>query len=125
MHRPQLSTPAASVSLILLPDKFLKAVFLNECKIFQHTHVIPCPVSLIQYFQPFARIYGTFKAKGFLVFAFLNRTVLAGFSFTALAAPMAGKPLALISLTQGTVHSAWRYKFLPSHNIFSMKLFRL
>jgi hypothetical protein len=125
MHRPQLSTPAASVSLILLPDKFLKAVFLNECKIFQHTHVIPCPVSLIQCFQPFARIYGTFKAKGFLVFAFLNRTVLAGFSFTALAAPMAGKPLALISLTQGTVHSAWRYKFLPSHNIFSIKLFRL
>ena len=59
MHRPQLSTPAASVSLILLPDEFLKTVFLNECKIFQHTHVIPCPVSLIQCFQPFARIYGT------------------------------------------------------------------
>ena len=59
MHRPQLSTPAASVSLILLPDEFLKTVFLNECKIFQHTHVIPCPVSLIQCFQPFARIYDT------------------------------------------------------------------
>ena len=125
MHCPQLSAPAASVSLILLPDKFVKAVFLNECKIFQHTHVIFCAIPFVQRFQPVTGIFCAFKAKGFLVFAFLNRTVLAGFSFTALAAPMAGKLLALISLTQGTVHSAWRYKFLPSHNIFSMKLFRL
>ena len=124
MHRPQLSAPAASVPLILLPDKFVKAVFLNECKIFQHAHVIPCPVSLIQRFQPFARVYGPFKAKGFLIFAFPDGTVLTGFSFAAMAATTAGKPLALISLAQGAIHPAGRYKFLHSHNIFSIKLFR-
>lgn len=110
MHCPQLSAPAAPVPLILLPDKFVKAVFLNECKIFQHTHVILCSVSLVQCFQSFTRVYGTFKAEGFLVFAFPDGTVLAGFSFAAMAAAMAGKPLALVGLAQGTIHPAGRYK---------------
>lgn len=124
MHRPQFSTSAASIPFILLPDKFVKAVFLNERKIFQHTHVIPRPVSLVQCFQPFTRVYGTFKAKVFLVFAFLDRTVLTGFSFAAMAAAMAGNPLALIGLTQGTVHPAGRDKLVQRHNIFSIKTYR-
>jgi hypothetical protein len=124
MHRPQFSTPAASIPFILLPDKFVKTVFLNERKIFQHTHVIPRPVPLVQCFQPFTRVSVAFKAKDFLVFAFLNRTVLTGFSFAAMAAAIAGKPLALIGLTQGAVHPAGRDKLLQSHNIFSIKIYR-
>ena len=62
MHCPQLSAPAASVSLILLPDKFVKAVFLNECKIFQHTHVIFCAIPFVQRFQPVTGIFCAFKS---------------------------------------------------------------
>lgn len=120
MYGPQLSAPAAPVPLILLPDKFVKAVFLNERKIFQHTHVILCSVSLVQCFQSFTRVYGTFKAKGVLVFAFLDGTVLTGFSFSAMAAAMAGKPLALVGLAQGAIHPAGRYKLLQSHLLFSI-----
>lgn len=110
MHCPQLSAPAAPVPLILLTDKFVKAVFLNERKIFQHTHVVFCAIPFVQRFQPVTGILCTFKAEGFLVFAFPDGTVLAGFSFAAMAAAMAGKPLALVGLAQGTIHPAGRYK---------------
>ena len=56
-------------------------------------------------------IFCTFKAKGVLVFAVLDGTVLTGFSFAAMAAAMAGQPLALVGLAQGTIHPAGRHKF--------------
>ena len=118
VHGPQLSAPAAPVPLILLPDEFIKAVFLNERKIFQHTHVVFCAVPFVQRFQPVTGIFCAFKAKGFLVFAFLDGTVLTGFSFTTMAAAMAGKPLALVGLAQRAVHPAGRHKLLQSHFLF-------
>nr|WP_317320877.1 hypothetical protein [Subdoligranulum variabile] len=120
MHCPQLAAPAASVSLILLPDKFVKALFLNERKIFQHTHVVFCAIPFVQRFQPVTGIFCTFKAKVFLVSAFLDGTVLTGFSFAAMTAAMAGKPLALVGLTQGTIHAAGCHKLLQSHFLFSI-----
>ena len=118
MHCPQLSAPVASAPLILLPDKFIKAVFLNERKIFQHAHVVFCAIPFIQRFQPVTGIFCAFKAKGFLVFAFSDGTVLTGFSFAAMAAATAGKPLALVGLAQGTIHPAGRPKLLQSHFLF-------
>ncbi|WP_156417366.1 hypothetical protein [Allofournierella massiliensis] len=85
---------------------------LPECKVFQHAHVVFCAVPFVQCFQPFTRVYGTFKAKGFLACAFLNGAVPAGFSFSAMAASIAGKPLALIGLAQSAIHSAGRHKLL-------------
>lgn len=120
MHCPQLAAPAASVSLILLPDKFVKAVFLNERKIFQHTHVVFCAIPFVQRFQPVTGIFCAFKAKGFLVFAFLDGTVLAGFSFAAMAATMADQPLALVGLAQGTIHPTGCHKLLQCHFLFSI-----
>ena len=120
MHCPQLSAPVASAPLILLPDKFIKAVFLNERKIFQHAHVVFCAIPFIQRFQPVTGIFCAFKAKGFLVFAFSDGTVLTGFSFAAMAAATAGKPLALVGLAQGTIHPAGRHKLLQSHFLFSI-----
>ena len=119
MNRPQLSAPAASVPLILLLDKFVKAVFLNERKIFQHTHVIFCAIPFVQRFQPVTGIFCEFKAKGFLAFAFLDGTVLTGFSFAAMAAAMASKSLTLVGLAQGTIHPTGRHKLLQSHFLFS------
>lgn len=106
MHRPQFSTPAASILLILLLYKFVKAVFLNERKVFQHTHVVFCSVAFVQRFQPVTGIFYTFKAKFFFIFTFSDQTILAGFSFSAMAAAIAGKPLALVGLAQGTIHPA-------------------
>lgn len=120
MHCPQLSAPAAPVPLILLPDKFVKAVFLNEHKIFQHTHVVFCTIPFIQRLQPVTGIFFAFKAKGFLVFACPDGTVLTGFSFTAMAATMTGQPLALVGLAQGTIHPAGRRKLLQCHFLFSI-----
>lgn len=120
MHCPQLSASAASVPLILLPDKFIKAVFLNERKIFQHAHVVFCAIPFIQRFQPVTGIFCAFKAKGFLVFVFSDGTVLTGFSFASMAAATAGKPLALVGLAQGTIHPAGRHKLLQSHFLFSI-----
>lgn len=120
MHCPQLSAPAASVPLILLPDKFIKAVFLNERKIFQHTHVIFCAIPFVQRFQSVTGIFCAFKAKGFLVFAFLDGTVLTSFSFAAMAVAMAGQPLALVGLAQGAIHPTGRHKLLQSHFLFSI-----
>lgn len=65
-------------------------------------------------------IFCTFKAKGVLVFAVLDGTVLTGFSFAAMAAAMAGQPLALVGLAQGTIHPAGRHKLLQSHFLFSI-----
>ena len=112
MHRPQLSAPAAAIPLILPPHKCFQSICLNECKVFQHAHVVFCSVPFVQCFQPFTRVYGTFKAKGFLACAFLNGAVPAGFSFSAMAASIAGKPLALIGLAQSAIHSAGRHKLL-------------
>lgn len=92
MNRPQLSAPAASVRSSAA-DKFVKAVFLNERKIFQHTHVIFCAIPFVQRFQPVTGIFCEFKAKGFLAFAFLDGTVLTGFSFAAMAQPWQASPL--------------------------------
>ncbi|WP_158098577.1 hypothetical protein [Gemmiger sp. An120] len=122
MHCPQLSASAASVPLILLPDKFIKAVFLNERKIFQHAHVVFCAIPFIQRFQPVTGIFCAFKAKGFLVFVFSDGTVLTGFSFASMAAATAGKPLALVGLAQGTIHPAGRHKLLQSHFLFSISI---
>ena len=41
-----------------------------------------------------------------------KRQVPAGFSFSAMAASIAGKPLALIGLAQSAIHSAGRHKLL-------------
>ena len=120
MHCPQLSAPVASAPLILLPDKFIKAVFLNERKIFQHAHVVFCAIPFIQRFQPVTGIFCAFKAKGFLVFVFSDGTVLTGFSFASMAAATAGKPLALVGLAQGTIHPAGRHKLLQCHFLFSI-----
>lgn len=40
MHRPQLSAPAAAIPLILPPHKCFQSICLNECKVFQHAHVV-------------------------------------------------------------------------------------
>lgn len=98
----------------------IKAVFLNECKTFQHTQVVFCAIPFIQRFQPVAGIFCAFKAKGFLIFAFLDGTVLTGFSFAAIAAAMAGKSLTLVGLAQGTIHPAGCHKLLQSHFLFSI-----
>lgn len=66
MHGPQLAASAASVSLFLLPDKFVKAVFLNISEVFQHAHMIFCPVASVQRFQSAAGVFCTFEAKSFL-----------------------------------------------------------
>ena len=122
VHGPQLSASAASVPLILLPDKFIKAVFLNERKIFQHAHVVFCAIPFIQRFQPVTGIFCAFKAKGFLVFVFSDGPVLTGFSFASMAAATAGKPLALVGLAQGTIHPAGRHKLLQSRFLFSISI---
>ena len=66
MHGPQLAASAASVSLFLLPDKFVKAVFLNISEVFQHAHMIFCPVASVQRFQSAAGVFCTVEAKSFL-----------------------------------------------------------
>ena len=70
MHGPQLAASAASVSLFLLPDKFVKAIFLNISEVFQHAHMIFCPVAFVQRFQSAAGVFCTFEAKSFFVLTF-------------------------------------------------------
>lgn len=45
---------------------------------------------------------------------------LAGFSFAAMAATMAGQPLALVGLAQGTIHPTGCHKLLQCHFLFSI-----
>ena len=131
MHGPQLSAPGTPVLLVLLPDEFLQTIGLNEGQIFQHAHVVAGAVPLVQRLEPFAGITGTFKAERGFVLALPNRAVLAGLSLAALPAAVAGKPLALIGLTQRAVHPAgghnWllqsHFLFSINHTVFSLKHF--
>ena len=114
MYGSQLSAFAAPVPLVLLPYKFIQTICLNQSEVFQHTHVIFCAIPFVQGLQPFAGVFGTFKTEHLFVFTFLNSAILAGLSFAAMSASMAGKSLALVRLAQSTVHPARRHK-LPVH----------
>ena len=115
MHGSELSTFAASVPFLLLVHKRFQTICLNKSQVFQHTHVIFCAVSFIQRLQPFARVFGTFKTERLFVFALLNGTILAGFSFSTVTTSMAGKAFPLVCLAQRTVHSTGRHNLLLGH----------
>ncbi|MEI3580315.1 MAG: hypothetical protein V8Q30_10245 [Acutalibacteraceae bacterium] len=104
---PQLAASAASVSLFLLPDKFVKAIFLNISEVFQHAHMIFCLGSVCPALSVCGRGILHIRSKKFFcshIFGLNNSGRL--FFFAAMTASMADKPFALISLAQGAVHSA-------------------
>jgi hypothetical protein len=78
MHTNRASTFGTSPSYFFIRDKFVYVELFKILKIFDHTHVVFCPVSFIQMFQIIARKIITIKTE--LCFIFLKNKAI--FDFT-------------------------------------------
>jgi hypothetical protein len=99
--------------LLFMSNKFPNSEVSNKLKIFDHTHAIFCPVTLVQIPQPAAGKAGTLKTV-FIRFSGLFACFYAANNAMPRLQCVAGIPAARapifyteMSYTQGAVHPAW------------------